>query len=265
MSSSPGLERAGAELRRRCIEINARLSAVYGPPPPLEPDDPLSGLIGTILSQHTSDANSARAFAALLAHFGDFEAVRQAPVEEIAEVIRSGGLARIKAQRIKEVLEQIAADRGSLDLSFLAELGVPAARAYLTSLSGVGPKTAACVLLFNCGLPALPVDTHVHRVSRRLGLIGPRTGATQAHTELEALVPPDQVFSFHVNLIRHGRQICKAPRPRCESCPLEDICPKIGVTRSLLAKGGRVEIADTPADRAVVVVNEDVDPVAVDR
>jgi len=105
------------------------------------------------------------------------------------------------------------------------------ARRYLMGLGGVGPKTAACVLLFACGRPAIPVDTHVHRVSRRLGLIGPRTSAEQAHAQLEAIVPPDEAYRFHVNLIRHGRQACKAQRPRCELCPLEDICPKVGVGR----------------------------------
>ena len=211
-------------------EVNARLTRAYGPPPPLEPSDPLEGLVGTILSQHTSDANSERAFAALMDRFGGLDGIRRASVEEIEDAIRSGGLARVKAPRIKQVLEQLQAERGELSLDFLRELDLPRARAYLTGLGGVGPKTAACVLLFNLGLPAIPVDTHVHRVSRRLGLIERRSGAERAHDELEAIVPPDRAYAFHVNLIRHGRRVCRAPRPRCDLCPLADLCPRIDVS-----------------------------------
>jgi endonuclease-3 len=212
-------------------EVTARLSAAYGPPPPLEPGDPLEGLVGTILSQHTSDLNSERAFAALMARFGSLDSVRRAPLEAIEDAIRGGGLARVKAPRIKQVLEQVAAERGALSLDFLRQLELPAARAYLSGLPGVGPKTAACVLLFDLGLPAIPVDTHVHRVSRRLGLIGPRTSADRAHAELEALVPPADAYAFHVNLIRHGRRTCRAPRPHCQRCPLADLCPRVGLNR----------------------------------
>jgi endonuclease III len=215
-------------------EINARLLDSYGAPPPQAPADPLRELITTMLSQHTSDVNSARAFAALLQRFGSLDAVRRAAVEEIEAAIRSGGLARTKAPRIKRVLEQLHSERGRLDLDFLGELPVSEARRYLTSLGGVGPKTAACVLLFALGKPAIPVDTHVHRVSRRLGLIGPRASAQQAQLLLEAIVPPDQAYNFHVNLIRHGRRTCRAQRPLCTACPLEDICPKVGVRPSTL-------------------------------
>jgi endonuclease-3 len=220
---------ARGEAAALACEVNARLSESYSPPPPLQPQDPLSELIATILSQHTSDLNTERAFRALIERFGDFEAVRVAPVGAIEAAIRSGGLARVKAPRIKRALKQLKAERGELSLDFLAGLDLADARRYLMGLGGVGPKTAACVLLFACGRPAIPVDTHVHRVSRRLSLIGPRTSAEQAHAALEALVPPDQAYSFHVNLIRHGRKICKAQRPRCEICPLADICPKVGV------------------------------------
>jgi endonuclease-3 len=196
--------------------------------------DPLSELIATILSQHTSDANSARAFSSLMERFGSFEAVRAASVEEIEAAVRSGGLGWVKAQRIKRVLEEIHSSKGKLDLDFLNLMELAEARQYLTELSGVGPKTAACVLLFACGHPAIPVDTHVHRVSRRLGLIGPRASAEQAQAELEAIVPPDQAYNFHVNLIRHGRGTCKAPQPRCWECPLDSICPKVGVLKKRL-------------------------------
>jgi endonuclease-3 len=191
--------------------------------------EPLAELIATILSQNTSDVNTERSFRSLQERFDSFEAVRDAPVEAIEEAIRGGGLSRIKAPRIKRVLEQIQAERGSLDLGYLDELPLAEARAALTRLEGVGPKTASCVLLFACDRPAIPVDTHVHRVSRRLGLIGPRTGAAEAHEQLEAIVPPEQAYAFHVGLIRHGREICVARRPRCERCPLEEICPKVGV------------------------------------
>jgi len=215
-------------------EVNTRLLAKYGVPRPYERMDPLSELIATILSQHTSDTNSARAFSSLMERFGSFEAVRAASVEEIEAAVRSGGLGWVKAQRIKRVLEEIHSSKGKLDLDFLNLMELVEARQYLTGLSGVGPKTAACVLLFACGHPAIPVDTHVHRVSRRLGLIGPRASAEQAQAELEAIVPPGQAYNFHVNLIRHGRETCKAPQPRCWECPLDSICPKVGVLKKRL-------------------------------
>jgi endonuclease III len=217
------------DLAARARKINAHLLAAYGPPPPRQQLDPLAELVATILSQHTSDINTERAFASLLDRFGDFEAVRVAPVEAIEAAIRGGGLSRVKAPRIKRVLDQIASQRGNLSLGFLHDLDLGEARAFLTGLDGVGPKTAACVLLFACGKPAIPVDTHVHRVSRRLGLIGPRLAAAPAHAALETLVPPDQAYAFHMNLIRLGRQTCKAQRPRCAKCPLLDLCPRVGV------------------------------------
>ena len=206
-----------------------RLRAYYGDPAPRTPNDPLDELIATILSQHTSDTNTARAFASLKARFATWDAVVAAPTEAVADAIRSGGLARVKAPRIQRVLETIHARRGEYGLQFLNELPVAEARDWLTSLDGVGPKTAACVLLFACHLPALPVDTHVYRVSKRLGLIGPKVGEAVAHRVLEAIVPAGEVYAFHMLLIGHGRAICKAPRPRCEVCPLEEVCPKVGV------------------------------------
>jgi endonuclease-3 len=188
--------------------------------------DPLAELIQTVLSQNTADINSDRAYASLMERFGgDWEAVRAALTSEIADAIRHGGLAEIKAARIKSILNRIVELVGELDLSFLREVPLDEGRAFLLSLSGVGPKTAACVLLFACGQPALPVDTHVHRVSQRLGLVPPRATAEQAHLLLEAMVPAGLVYSFHMLLIGHGRQICKAQRPLCFTCPVRDQCP----------------------------------------
>jgi endonuclease-3 len=212
------------------LDVLARLRAYYGSPEPRRSDGPLAELVQTILSQNTSDVNTERAFASLWDTFGAWEAILAAPAPAIADAIRSGGLAEIKAPRIKGVLAAIKADRGNLSLDFLADLPLDEARTYLTSLKGVGPKTAACVLLFALGMPALPVDTHVHRVSQRLGLIGPKVAAEPAHRLLEASIPPDQMFDAHMLLIKHGRVLCKALRPRCEACPLVDVCPKVGVT-----------------------------------
>ena len=209
--------------------VLGRLREHYGIPPAEERMGPLGELIQTILSQHTSDVNAARAYAGLMEMFGSWDAVRAAPVSRIAEAIRSGGLAEVKAPRIKAVLEAIWRERGELSLDFLHHMDADDGLRYLTALTGVGPKTASCVLLFACGKPALPVDTHVFRVSRRLGLIGPRVNAVQAHRELLALVEPQDVDHFHRLLVRHGREICKAPRPRCPICPLADVCPRVGV------------------------------------
>ena len=206
-----------------------RLAEYYGPPAPRPRGDPLAELVATILSQHTSDTNTERAFTSLLETFRSWEAIAEAPLESVADAIRSGGLARVKAPRIQRVLRTVHERRGEYRLDFLRDLPVAEAREWLTTLNGVGPKTAACVLLFACDLPALPVDTHVHRVSKRLGLIGLKVGEAAAHRVLEGIVPAGDVYAFHMLLIRHGRQICKSQRPRCDACPLTDSCPKVGV------------------------------------
>lgn len=206
--------------------IHDLLAAFYGDPPQRHLQDPLAELLQTILSQNTSDVNSDRAWAALVERYErDWEALRAAPVAELAEVIRSGGLAEIKARRIKAVLDQIVDRVGEMDLAFLRRVSLEEGRAFLRPLDGVGPKTAACVLLFACGKPAMPVDTHVHRVSQRLGLVPARATAEQAHTLLEATVPEELIYPFHMQLIRHGRRLCKAQRPRCRECPLANLCP----------------------------------------
>jgi endonuclease-3 len=188
------------------------------------PREPLSVLISAILSQNTSDVNRDRAWERLKDRFPSWESVLAAETAELAEAIRPGGLADIKAPRIQKALRVIERDRGEFTLDFLAEMEVDEARRWLTSLNGVGPKTAAIVLLFSLGKPAFPVDTHVHRVSRRLGLIGPKTSREKAHEVLEELLPPEIYYTFHLNLIAHGREVCKSQRPRCATCVLQEHC-----------------------------------------
>lgn len=206
-------------------EIIRLLSEEYGNLGWSQHRDPISELIMTILSQNTSDHNSRRAFDRLITRFGNWQAVAEASVEEIAQAIRYGGLAQVKAPRIKRILGQISAQRGSLDLTFLQELPVAEAKAWLQGLPGVGPKTASCVLLFSLGKPALPVDTHIYRVAKRLGLITARASAERAHEILGATVPAEDVYQFHIHMIEHGRRVCKAQHPRCHQCVLLEVCP----------------------------------------
>ena len=201
------------------------LGKEYGPVEWTPRYDPAAELVYTILSQHTSDVNSERAFLSLTERFGSLENICEAPVEQIEDAIRRGGLAKTKAPRIKAILRQIADEVGSYDLSFLAEMPLDEAKSWLKRLPGIGPKTAAIILCFSFGLPAMPVDTHIFRVSKRLGLIGPKVTADQAHDILEVMVAEEDVFAFHMYLIRHGRQVCKAQRPRCETCALSWGCP----------------------------------------
>ncbi|MBI4507265.1 MAG: endonuclease III [Chloroflexi bacterium] len=209
----------------RAAEALRRLATAYGPLHPKPRRDALSELIEVILSQNTSDANAARAFAQLRRAFPTWQALLDAPTERVADAIRSAGLSNVKAPRLQAVLRAIRERYGALDLDHMADLPLDEARAELTALPGVGPKSAACVLLFSLGLPALPVDTHVHRVALRLGLLPPKADAARAHALLEALVPPADRYAFHVALITHGRRTCHARRPRCPACPLADICP----------------------------------------
>jgi endonuclease-3 len=206
-------------------EIIERLKPVYGEPVWRPHGDPMTELVLTILSQNTSDTNSGRAFMRLKQRFPTWETLAEAPVEEIESAIAAGGLAKQKAPRIKVALDAIIKERGSLNLDFLRDLPLDDARAWLTSLKGVGPKTAACVLMFAFGRPALPVDTHVHRVAQRLGLVSPAATAEKAHGMLERMLSPEQVYPFHILLIKHGRRLCRAQRPLCASCPLLAGCP----------------------------------------
>jgi len=189
--------------------------------------DPVDVLIETILSQNTSDANSGRAFASLKASFPGWEAVASAPMGQIAEVIRCGGLSQIKAARIKQVLEQIKREQGRISLDSLKSMNIAEAEDYLVRLPGVGHKTASCVLLFSLGKSSLPVDTHIFRVAKRLGLIDCKTSIEKAHSLLRGQVPPSKIYQFHVHMIEHGRRICRARQPRCTECLLRGICPHV--------------------------------------
>lgn len=202
------------------------LTEQYGPFANEPRLDPAHELTFTILSQHTSDRNSERAFRSLMHRFGDLYAVAAADVADIQDAIAGGGLAKVKAPRIKTVLNRILElNDGSLDLNFLAAMPMDDARAWLRQLPGIGPKSAGIILSFSLGMPAMAVDTHIYRVSQRLGLIGPKVSAEKAHTILEAAMPPEDVYPFHAAFITHGRQVCKAQRPLCGSCVVNYGCP----------------------------------------
>ncbi len=213
-------------METRCeklLRVNELLNREYGERQWRPHREPVGELVLTILSQHTSDVNSHRAFESLRAAFPTWRAARDASEERIVEAIRSAGLANVKARRIKEILE-IVSESANMDLSFLGQMELREAKAWLTSLPGVGPKTAACVLLFSLGQPALPVDTHVHRVARRLGLIELKVSAEAAHETLERDLPPTAVYSFHINTVVHGRRVCRAQSPHCGICVLQPEC-----------------------------------------
>ncbi len=210
----------------KTLTVAERLDQLYGPRRWRSHGPPLDELVATILSQHTSDTNTARAFASLSSTFDSWDDVREAPVEQIEHAIRSGGLATVKARRIKDMLQEIFAEHGQTNLDHLTTMPLAEARQWLLGRHGVGPKTAACVLLFSLGLPAMPVDTHVHRVAGRIGLIGSTVSAEAAHAVLEDALGGDRdhVYAFHMNAITHGRTICRARSPRCERCGLSDLC-----------------------------------------
>ncbi|NLE22364.1 MAG: endonuclease III [Actinobacteria bacterium] len=217
------------ERLRRAADI---LDEYYGRPVLSPRYAPVDELVFTVLSQNTADVNTERTFASLKARFPDWSAARDAPVEEIEEAIALGGLAHTKAPRIKRILEAISERTGEPDLGELDGMSDEEAQAHLVALPGVGPKTAACVLLFALERPVMPVDTHVHRVARRLGIIGEKVTAEQAHPLLTELAGPDdpaQVYAVHVDFVRHGRRVCHARRPECGSCPLAPMCPSAGL------------------------------------
>jgi endonuclease-3 len=221
-TQSPGELKPGVSIP----EAIRLLTACYGPFPQEPRLDPAHELVFTILSQHTSDINSERAFRHLMDRFGTLELVAQADVREIEEAISVGGLAKIKAPRIKEILNRVLKlNQGSLDLSFLREMPLDEAKAWLRQLPGIGPKSAGIILSFALGMPAMAIDTHIYRVSQRLGLISAKVSVDKAHNLLEEAIEPEQRYPFHVAFITHGRQTCKAQRPRCVECVIGFGCP----------------------------------------
>ncbi|HNT74840.1 MAG TPA: endonuclease III [Anaerolineae bacterium] len=214
-----------ALLREKALTLHQRLVGAYGEPRLRPHGESLAELVNTILSQNTNDRNRDVAYAQLRARFPTWEAVRDAPPADIVAAIRPAGLAPSKGPRIQAALRTITEARGALSLDFLRDLPLAEAQDWLLALDGVGPKTAAIVLLFALGRPAFPVDTHVHRVTLRLGLLPPRTSREKAHTLLEALLPDELYYPFHLNVITHGRQVCHARRPACALCLVADLCP----------------------------------------
>jgi endonuclease-3 len=229
---------AKSALAKRARAVHAALLAAYGEPVWRNPLPAIDELVSTILSQNTNDVNRDRAFEALRARFPTWEAVRDAAEPEVMDAIRPAGLANQKGPRIQAVLRAITAERGALDLQFLADLPVAEARAWLTRFKGVGPKTAAIVLLFSLGRPAFPVDTHVHRVTGRLGLRPEKLSADDCHAYFEDLLPPETYYAAHLNIIRHGREVCHARNPACGRCVLLAKCPF-----------GQALLAASPAER----------------
>lgn len=211
-------------MQKLALENHQRLLDFYGDPQWRNPLPPLDELVSTILSQNTNDTNRDRAFNTLRERFPTWEAVRDADEADVIDAIRTAGLANQKGPRIQNVLRQITQERGELELDFLRELDDNEAREWLMKFKGVGPKTAAIVLLFSLGKPAFPVDTHIYRVSGRLGLRPAKMTADQAHQHLEKIFPQDAYYSAHLNIIRLGREICNARRPNCPVCPLKELC-----------------------------------------
>lgn len=212
------------DLAKRAFEMHTRLLEFYGYPQWRNPLPAMDELVSTILSQNTNDINRDRAFNALKARFDNWEAVRDGNQQDIIDTIQTAGLANQKGARIQAVLQAITEQRGSLDLEFLREFSIEEARQWLMQFKGVGPKTAAIVLQFSLDKPAFPVDTHIYRVTGRLGLRPEKMTANKAHTHFEDLLPPETYYPAHLNIIRLGREVCKARKPMCQGCPLEDMC-----------------------------------------
>lgn len=231
MSASPWTSSLSARRARAIHDRLRKQQGTFTPKPRLPIVDEL---VLTVLSQHTSDTNRDRAYGSLRARFPSWEEVLGAPESEIADAIRSGGIADRKARSIKAILAEIERREGSLDLARLSSMHDAEVEDYLVSLPSVGPKTAACVLVFSMGRPAFPIDTHVHRIMARLGWIGPNDSAEKAHREATPVIPAGIRYSLHVAFIEHGRNVCRAQRPRCSDCVLFDLCES---AERLLAAG----------------------------
>lgn len=212
------------EIKAKALEVRNRLTEKFGNPVWRNPLPGIDELVSTILSQNTNDVNRDKGFNRLREKFPTWEEVRDAPESEVIDAVRIAGLANQKGPRIQKVLRQISDERGELDIEFLKELPIEEAHDWLTKFKGVGPKTAAIVLLFSLGMPAFPVDTHIYRVTGRLGLRPDNMSVEKAHPYLEKVFPPETYYAGHLNIIRLGREICKARKPMCAQCPLLDIC-----------------------------------------
>jgi endonuclease III len=223
-SSQSGTDQSLDETQSTIQYVLQNLKTVYGLPELEKNLDPLDVLIETILSQSTTNVNSRRAFASLKKRFPDWDDARRARPSSIEAMIRSGGLARQKSVIIKRILTDIKGQRGSLDLSFLHTAPLEEARAFLAGFKGVGPKTVACVLLFACNRPVFPIDTHIFRIARRLRLIPEKGSDQEAHRMMERVIPQERFYEAHINLIRHGRKICRPQNPACEDCCLVEYC-----------------------------------------
>jgi endonuclease-3 len=220
--------------RARVRRLRDRLREVYGIPCAPPHGDPIAELVLTVLSQSTNDRNRDVAFFGMRERFPSWEQARDAPVDELEEAIRPGGISKVKSARIKAILRAVTQSppppsmSGELSLAGLERMSVGDAQAYLVGLPGVGRKTAACVLLFSFGMHDVPVDTHVSRVGSRLGLFRPGAGFEELHDTMLAITPPGEELEFHINLLRHGRRTCHARRPSCGDCALARMCPSAG-------------------------------------
>ncbi len=213
-----------ANLQDKALQVHQRLIHVFGHRSRKAHLDPISQLVSTIISQNTNDTLRDQAYESLRDRFPTWEQVRDAPEAEVVEAIKIAGLSQQKGPRMQAALRRITEERGELSLDFLRDKEVEEAKEWLTEMNGIGPKTAAIVLLFALDMPAFPVDTHVHRVAKRLGLIPQKASREKAHDLLESIMAPETYYAFHLNLIRHGREICKARQPRCELCVLRGLC-----------------------------------------
>lgn len=226
MSAMPR-QKTFLRLKAKAARVDRLLTKTYGREVLELDDDPLDTLVETILSQNTTDVNSHRSFTALKKAYPSWGSLLGEDYRKVSRVIRSGGLPDLKAQRILHALAFIQRERGRLELDFLRNMDPPQADAWLARIKGVGPKTRSIVLLFSLGMPAFPVDTHVHRVSRRLGLVPYKITREKAQDEMARLVPKSEFYNFHVKLIQHGRAVCRARNPRCEECMLRSECDYI--------------------------------------
>ena len=212
------------DLSQKALKVHNKLLEAYGEPTWRNPLPPVDELVSTILSQNTNDVNRDRAFDSLREKFPTWEQVRDAKTDEVIEAVRVAGLANQKGPRIQQVLRDITQERGSLDLSFLETMPLEDARDWLTKFKGVGPKTAAIVLCFSLDRPAFPVDTHIYRVTGRIGLRPEKMTVEQAHPHLESIFPPETYYVAHLNIIRLGREVCGARKPNCPVCSVRELC-----------------------------------------